>query len=600
MNKLEKTLRKLPASPGVYIMKGKKGKVIYVGKAKALRNRVRSYFQSADKLDIKTRNLVSAVEDIDYISTDSEVEALILECNMIKEYRPKYNVRLKDDKKYPFLKLTLYESFPRLCLVRKVANDGGEYFGPYTDVRALRRTMALIKSIFPLRDCPQPNFTVRAERECLNFQIGRCLGPCTGRIGEKEYMQLIDQVRLFLKGRNDSLKHSLERKMVSLSRKKRYEDAALVRDQLIAIDKVTEKQNVVDPGGKDEDIVSLAMEGDDGCAVVMRIREGRILSSESLMISPVDELERRDVLSSFLRLYYHSATDIPPGIYIDETPEDHETLERWLRSRTGRKVSVRVPRKGTRKALLRLAGRNAAMKLLEGGRIEADMLQILAEMKSELGLSRSPARIEVFDISNIQGSEAVGSLVTFVNGCPVKSEYRHFRIREVRGADDFAMMREVVSRRMRSVAEGKSRKPDMIMVDGGKGQISAAQKGMREAGVTGVPVIGLAKRNEEIFTGPRAAPVRLPARSGVLRYLQRMRDEAHRFAVEYHRKLRKKRTVSSELDKVPGIGEKLKIRLLVEFGSVGRLRRCSIEELATVPGVGEKIAEKVHRALRRE
>jgi len=588
----------MPLSPGVYIMKDAKGRVIYVGKAKILRNRVRSYFKDQDKLDPKTKMLVSTIATVDYIATGNEVEALVLECNLIKEHRPKYNVRLKDDKKYPYLKLTVNEKFPRLCLTRNVENDGAEYFGPYTDTRAVRRTMELIRSIFPLRNCPGPSFRPNRERECLNFQINRCAGPCTGRIDEDGYGKIVGHVRLFLKGRDRDLYRALENRMKELSADRRFEEASIARDQLAALSRVSERRQAVEPGGADEDVIALVSEKAKACAVVMRVRQGRVLSSESFILDDVAGNDPASLTGSFMQLYYHSNADIPEILYSQYRPADEKVITDWLSAKTGRRVTVKVPGRGDRKRLLGLAEKNAAMKLVADGGVDPASFELPGEIRKTLGLPSTPRRIEVFDVSNIQGTDAVGSMVTFENGKPLKSGYRHFRIRDVEGIDDFAMMREIVGRRMEALLKGAGGRPDLVMVDGGIGQVNAAVQAMAGRGFRDIPVIGLAKRNEEIFMAGHDDAIVLPRRSAVLRYLQRMRDEAHRFAIEYHRKLRGGKLAHSEIDEIEGIGETRKLALLKEFGSLDALRRASVEEIAGVPGFGEKTALKVHRRLR--
>jgi excinuclease ABC subunit C len=583
-----------PDSPGVYFMKNRKGRVLYVGKAKSLSVRIRSYMQKADALDPKTLALMRATESIDYIATDSEVEALVLECTLIKEHRPRYNIRLKDDKRYPYLKLTMGERFPRLLVVRRLQNDGAEYFGPYTDTNALRRMLRTIRTIFPLRDCGGDQPGRFAGRPCLNFQIGRCRAPCTGTITEDDYRDLVDQVRLFLRGKGERLAESVRDRMWRLSRDKRYEEAAAARDQLAALQKVSEKQRAVTPGSEDEDFVALAREGNLSCGVVIKIRDGAILGRESFLV-PASAPEREaDIFNAFFELYYHSATDVPPRIYVPYVPADARIAAEWLAGKSGRRVRISVPRRGDKRSLLDLALKNASLQLATETRSRGASVPMLRELKTALGIPATPIRIEAYDISNIQGREAVGSMIAFEQGNPYKSGYRRFKIREVAGADDCAMLREVLSRRLAHLNEGKERHPDLIMVDGGKGQVAAARKTMQELGVLGIPVVGLAKKREEIYIEGKAEPLRLPRRSLALRLLQRVRDEAHRFAIEYHRKLRSRSVRHSELDEIPGIGSARRTALLVAFGSLEALRKASEGDIARVPGIGRKIAEKVH------
>lgn len=587
----------MPEDPGVYLFKDRRGKVVYVGKALRLRSRVRSYLQEDDRLDPKTRALMAAADAVDYIVTGSELEALVLECTLIKEYRPRYNIRLKDDKRYPYLKLTVSEPFPRLTITRRIADDGAEYFGPYTDSGAVRRTLRLIQKIFPLRLCTG-RIDGTAQRECLNFQIGRCLGPCTGRVGEGEYGAAVEEVRLFLRGRNEALLRRLEERMRVLASGRRYEEASTIRDQIGSIRRISQRQHVVDPGGGDEDAVAIAREEDQACGVVLRIREGRLLASDAFLVpvSATDDIE--NIYNEFFKQYFHSATDIPTRILLQRPLSRQPLLERWLGGKAGRRVRLTVPSRGRRRRLVELAERNAEAQLVPNRGRDREHAAVLSRLKEALGLSATPRRVEGFDISNIQGTGAVGSMVTFADGIPMRSGYRHFRIRGAPGSDDTAMMREVLSRRFSRLVTGSDRRPDLILVDGGAGQVSTALRAMEEAGVAPIPIVGLAKRNEEIHR-PGAGVMRLPRRDPALKFLQRIRDEAHRFAVEYHRRLRGKDLRASELDGIPGIGPRRKLELLVRFGSVEGLRRASAAEIASVPGIGPGTAERIHERLGR-
>lgn len=587
----------MPQDPGVYLFKDRRGKVVYVGKARRLRSRVLSYLQADERLDPKTQALVSSADTVEYIVTGNEIEALVLECTLIKEYRPRYNIRLKDDKRYPYLKLTTDETFPRLILVRRILDDGSEYFGPYTDSGAVRRTMRLIQRIFPLRACTG-RIDGTNERECLNFQIGHCSGPCTGRITEEEYAAIVGQVRLFLRGHSEALIRELEDRMRGLSSARRYEEASTVRDQIESVRRVGARQHAVDPGGSDEDAVALAREGDQACGVVLRIREGRILGSDAyrVPVSVSDKIEM--IYHEFFKQYFYSATDIPPRILLQRAVPEPALLERWLTERAGGPVRISVPVRGHHRRLVELAAHNAEAQIApRRGRGEGSN-RLLSQVKNTLGLPATPRRIEAFDISNIQGTGAVGSMVTFENGVPLRSRYRHFRIRDVEGSDDLAMMHEVLSRRFSRLVTGTDRRPDLLLVDGGAGQVAAALRAMEEARISAIPVIGLAKRNEEIHR-PGAGILRLSRRDPALRFLQRIRDEAHRFAVEYHRKLRGRDLSASELDAIPGIGPRRKIQLLVRFGSVDGVRRASTSEIAAVPGIGTATAERIHEHLKR-
>jgi excinuclease ABC subunit C len=596
-SRLKEKAASFPDSPGVYFMKSAKGRILYVGKAKNLFARVRSYVQKPDALDVKTASLMRITETMEYIATDTEVEALVLECTLIKEHRPRYNIRLKDDKRYPYLKLTRQERFPRLFLVRRMENDGAEYFGPFTDTNAVRRTLRTIRTIFPLRDCREPRPGRIAGRECLNFHIGRCKAPCTGRIDEKEYREIVEEVRLFLKGKARRLGHSIRDRMWRLSGMKRYEEAAAARDQAAAYEKISQRQRAATPLGTDEDFVALAREGNLSCGTVMKIRDGAIHGRESFFVpAPASESDMV-VFEAFFELYYHGATDVPPRIHVPAAFSDEGLVAEWLGAKRGGRVRISAPRKGEKRALLRLAFKNAELQLASETRSKATRVPALRDLKAALGLASTPERIEAYDISNIQGADAVGSMAAFESGAPCPSRYRHFRIREVRGSDDYAMIHEVLARRFSRLKEGKERPPDLIVIDGGKGQVSAARRAMDELGVSLIPLVGLAKRNEEIYLDGRKEPLVLPRRSLALRLLQRARDEAHRFAIEYHRKLRSKGLRRSELNEIPGIGEKRKTALLLEFGSLEALRKAPAEEIARIPGIGIRTAKRIYELL---
>ena len=586
-----------PDSPGVYFMKSGKGRILYVGKAKNLSARVRSYLQRPEVLDAKTSSLMRITESIEYIATDTEVEALVLECTLIKEHRPRYNIRLKDDKRYPYLKLTRQERFPRLFLVRRIENDGAEYFGPFTDTSAVRRTMRSIRTIFPLRDCRERRAGRIAGRECLNFHIGRCRAPCTGRIDEEEYREIVEEVRLFLKGRARRLGESIRDRMWRLARMKRYEEAAVARDQAEAYEKISQRQRAATPLGTDEDFVALAREGNLSCGTVLKIRDGAIHGRESFFVpAPASERDA-GVFEAFFELYYHGSTDVPPRIHVPAAFSEEALVAEWLSAKRGGRVRISVPRKGEKKALLRLALKNAELQLASETRSKATNVPALRDLKTALALASTPVRIEAYDISNIQGTDAVGSMIVFERGAPCRSRYRHFRIRDVQGSDDYAMIREVLARRLSHLKEGHERPPDLIVIDGGKGQLSAARRAMEELGVSGIRLVGLAKKNEELYVEGRGEPLVLPRRSLALRLLQRARDEAHRFAIEYHRKLRSKGLRRSELDQIPGIGEKRKTALLMAFGSLETLKKAPAKEIARIPGIGIKTAEKIYEIL---
>jgi excinuclease ABC subunit C len=598
--RLKEKADSFPDSPGVYFMKNGKGKILYVGKAKNLSARIRSYVQKPETLDAKTSALMRVAESVEYIATDTEVEALVLECTLIKEHRPRYNIRLKDDKRYPYLKLTRQERFPRLFLARRVENDGAEYFGPFTDANAVRRTLRTIRTILPLRDCRGERAGRIAGRECLNFHIGRCRAPCTGKIGENEYREIVEEVRLFLKGRSRRLGESIRDRMWRMARMKRYEEAAAARDQAAAYEKISQRQRASGPLGADEDFVALAREGNLSCGIVMKIRDGAIHGRELFLVPATVSERDADVFEAFFELYYHGATDVPPRIHVPAAFSDEGVAAQWLSAKRGGRVRISMPRRGEKSALLRLALKNAELQIASETRSKGANAPALRDLKAALALTSTPLRIEAYDISNIQGSDAVGSMSVFERGTPCPSRYRHFRIREVRGSDDYAMIREVLGRRLSHLKEGHERSPDLILIDGGKGQISAARQAMEEIGISGIPLVGLAKRNEEIYLEGKSEPLLLPRGSPALRLLQRARDEAHRFAIVYHRKLRSKGLRRSELDEIPGIGEKRKTALLVAFGSLEAIKKVTAKEIAEIPGIGAKTAQGIYEILHRK
>lgn len=583
----------MPESPGVYLIKDSRGKIIYVGKAKNLQSRVRNYLQKPQTLDPKTAALVCAARDIDYIATESEVEALVLECTLIKENRPRYNIRLKDDKRYPFFKLTLNEPFPRLLVVRSVANDGAEYFGPFTDSSAVKRTLRALRLLFPLRDCGEKLGRIDG-RECINFHIGRCNAPCTGRIDERSYRDLVEEVRLFLKGKRSELALSMRNRMMQLSREKRYEEAAIVRDQLLAFEKITLRQIAVSPEEFDADAIAVSKHGAFACGIVMKIREGAILAQEIFKLPAGRFDSEGDLLEAFIELYYHRATDVPELILVPSSIDSRNLVEDWLGKRCGKKIRVSTGRCSEERSLVELALKNARLHVETEIKSRSSSGPALRELAKVLGLAKVPRRIEAFDISNLHESEAVGAMVTFDKGVPNKSRYRHFKIGKETPKNDFAMMKEVLTRRISHIAEGKDRHPDLILVDGGAGQVSAALKALAELHVDSIPVAGLAKRNEEIYLSGSVRPLSLPRSNPALKLLQRIRNEAHRFAVSYHRSLRSRRTSSSGLDEIPGVGPKLRNRLLSIFGSLEAVREASIADIAKVPGMGKRRAKIIY------
>ncbi len=604
-------LKMLPDRPGVYLMKDVNGKIIYVGKAISLKNRVRSYFQASRNLSLRIQNMVSLVDRVEYITTDSEMEALVLECNLIKEEHPKYNIRLRDDKQYPWVKITLAESFPQVYITRKMKKDGSKYYGPYTNVSSLRETFRLIRQIFPLRSCRHDLDREKIERPCLNYHIRRCLAPCAGEINQAAYREMIHQVCIFLEGRQDELLEKLQQSMTEASEKREYEKAARFRDQVNAIRKVLEKQKVVSDSGDDSDIFGLAQDRWGTMVQVFQVRQGKMVGREYFLLTEGEETPAPEVLESFIPQYYDGSGFIPRHILLPVEPEGMAVIKEMLCLERGGAVEIKIPQKGEKLKLVQMATENAQM-LLEIERNKETMQEnqvqeILAELQGELFMSKLPLRIEGFDISNTQGQEAVASMVVFENGVPKGSDYRRFKIKTIEGPNDFAMLQEAVRRRfLKGLAErqevatekGKFAKfPDLLLIDGGKGQLSGVREVLTELGLEHIPTIGLAKQEEAIFLPDREDPIMLSRRSRGLMLLQRVRDEAHRFAITYHKSLRDKNTVKSILDKITGIGPKRKQLLLKTFGSVKQIQEASVEDLAKVPGINLKIAESIKAQL---
>jgi excinuclease ABC subunit C len=600
-------LASIPARPGVYLMKGEADEVLYVGKAVNLRNRLRSYFQSSATHSPKVLRLVDNAADLDFFVTDSELEALILECNLIKRHRPHYNVRLKDDKRYPYIKITWQEDFPRVNVVRRMLADGARYFGPYTSSAAMRQTLDLLRHIFPYLTCKR-KITGSDERSCLYHHIGRCLAPCIGAVSKDDYRDMMQQVCLFLEGKGEEVLASLRQRMETAAENMEFERAAHLRDQIDAVERVIERQRVVSASLVDQDAIAIAREDGEVCTQVFFVRSGKLVGHEYFLMEGGGDVEEPEILSSFLKQFYNHAAHVPPEILLPAEIEENQVIERWLTERRGGKVSLRVPRRGQKRKLLEMVEENARetlSHLLAREQIErTKALSGLNDLQTQLGLHGPPVRIEAYDISNIQGVAATGSMVVFAEGVPAKSEYRRFKIRAVQGPDDYAMMQQVLRRRFRraTAEEGETQGswaqvPDLIVVDGGKGQLNAALEVLAEQGLESVPTIGLAKAREEIFTPGESEPVVLPRDSEALHLLQRLRDEAHRFAIVYHKAMRRSQSLSSILEEIPGIGPKRRRALLRRFTSLDAIRKASLEELASVEGMNKNMARRVLEAL---
>jgi excinuclease ABC subunit C len=586
----------LPEGPGVYLWKSADGTTLYVGKAKRLRSRVRSYFAN-DQLDnVKTRHLVGLIADLDTIVVPSEAHALILEANLIKEYRPRFNIALRDDKSYPYIKVTVQEPFPRVYVTRRLEDDGASYFGPYTDVGAMRRALNVVKRIFTVRSCNYDMPAQMPERPCLDYYIKRCKAPCILAQSQHDYRAMIDEVVLFLSGRPDEVMRRVTERMDLAAEQLDFERAAELRDVLHHLEQMEEPTVVLEVEGGDRDVVGYARDGDDACVTVLRIRSGKLLSREQRFLENIDGEEDAEVMSVFLAGSYVSMQERARQLLLPFDFPDRELIEQALPD-----SRILIPQRGPRRDLIALAEQNAR-HLLEELKLASMESEERAgdpvyELGRELGLQRLPRSLVCFDISTTQGTDTVGSCVWFENGRPKRGEYRKFKVKTVEGTDDFASINEVVRRYFERRTRDEKPLPDLIVIDGGKGQLSAAQGALAGIGITDRPLISLAKRDEEIFVWGRVDPVRISRRSPALRLLQQARDEAHRFAVTYNRKRRSMRTVTSELLKVPGIGPVKRRRLLQEFGSVQGVRDAGEEAIAKLPGFNAERAKKLLESL---
>jgi excinuclease ABC subunit C len=593
-----------PSAPGVYVMRGAGGKILYVGKAKSLPDRVRSYFQPSSRLPPKTAALVSQVQDIEYFVTGSELEALILENNLIKKHRPRYNIVLRDDKHYPFIRLAMEDPYPRPEIVRRVARDGALYFGPYVPTNALRETLRVLRHLFPLPNC---SITIdgTAERACIEYEIGRCLAPCTGQQTKSDYREMIDQVRLFLEGHDRELVRALESRMSEAAGALRFEEAARLRDQIARIDQVLERQRITSTRLEDQDVVALVREGDAADVQVLFVRGGMLIGRRDFYFERA-EPDAAALLTAVLQQFYDRDTVVPPEIVLPVDLPDEGVLAAWLAARRGARVRLTTPSRGPDAALLALARENAEAAMADHRRRERAGEAETRELQAVLALARRPRRIEAFDISNFQGDQAVGSMVVWEDGKMKKADYRKFGIKTVRGANDFGMLYEVVSRHYTRVQAQGGPWPDLIVIDGGRGQLNAAIDALRALDIAvgngGLAAIGLAKeradKGERIFRPGDADPAALDPGAASTRLLQRIRDEAHRFAITYHRAVRHRRLAQSRLDAVVGIGPARKRALLARFGSVERLAEATEEEVSSVPGIPDALARLLLHALR--
>lgn len=613
---IEEKLKLLPEKPGVYIMKDKSGKIIYVGKAVVLKNRVRQYFQNKEKQLPKVKVMLSHVEDFEYIVTDTELEALMLECNLIKKYKPKYNVLLKDDKNYPYIKVTVNEEYPRIMFTRRIEPDGAKYFGPYSSAFAVRETIKLVRKMFPIRTC---NKNIEKDmgkvRECLYYHIGLCSAPCTNKINKEDYIKLVDQAVLFLDGKRDWLIQKLKEDMKKAAEELRFEEAARIRDQIFAIERTSEKQKVVSVGEDEQDIISMARSADISCIQVFFVRDGKLSGREHYYMKNTEGMERGEIISSFIKQFYEGAPYIPKEIITDVELDERELLSEWLSQKRGNKVFITIPVRGKKKELVDMVYQNAleALKNDISIREEISKAQVVLELSNLVGLDYAK-RIEAYDISNTRGQDNVGSMVVFVDGKPKKSQYRKFNIKYVEGQDDYESMREVIERRFLHAIEEKeliekgeleedkakfAEMPDLIFVDGGIGHVNAVLQVLSGLGIS-IPVYGMVKDSKHRTRGlvSPQGEIDIPMTSKAFRLIAQIQEEAHRFAITFHKEKQSKR-FKSELLNIPGIGEKRAKALYDAFKSIEEIKRASVEDLKKVEGMNEKAAQAVYEYFRK-
>lgn len=601
---LQIKLQNLPAKPGVYQFLNDKGKVIYVGKAVNIKHRVKSYFTKASQ-SAKTIALVDKIRDLELIVTDNEVEALVLENNLIKNLKPRYNINLKDDKSYPFIKVT-NEPFPRIYPTRKLIRDGSEYFGPYTSVSSMKAALRMINNIFKIRSCKlditQENIDKHKFKVCLDYHIKKCDGPCEGLISEKEYSEMVDEVIKMLKGKTDDLIKELNDKMKNLVDELQFEKAAEIRDRLEQLRVISEKQKIVSSDFEDRDIIAAASEGKDTACSIFNIRSGKLVAKKQLRLSTEEGEDLSYILASAIRFYYTDFTDIPEEIILESEPAEIQLLSQWLSQKKGKNVKLLIPQRGSLKSLIKMCSENALLQLkeiqIQKLKNEGKSTYAVSALQRDLKLAILPRKIECFDISNLQGTDTVASMVVFEDGKPKKSLYRKFIIKDVAGPDDFLSMSEVIRRRYTKVIQGEEKLPHLIMIDGGKGQLSSAIKTLNELGIKNYSIIGLAKRLEEVFLPGRSESISLPKTSSALKLLQKIRNEAHRFAITFHRARRSKRTFTTELTNIEGIGEKTAKLLLKEFGSLTAVQHADGEKLVQL--LGEKKSRLIQNFFNRK
>ncbi len=607
---IEDELKRLPEKPGVYLMKNDLGQIIYVGKAINLKNRVRQYFQSSKNHSIKVKKMVQHIVSFEYIITRSEVEALVLECNLIKKYDPKYNIRLKDDKQYPYIKINTQDAFPRMRVVRQMKKDGAKYFGPYTDATAMWEVVDIIKNIWPLRTCTRnlPK-DIGKERACLNYHIGKCNAPCTGLIDEQAYGEMIEEVISFLNGRYKEVIKKLQADMIVASESLQFEKAAQLRDQIQAVMKLEQKQNATMSSMLDQDVIAFAKSPQDTLVQVYFVRKGKMVGREHFYLKDTEDEVIEEVFRDFIVQFYANATFIPKEIVIERIPNEKEVLESYLAEKKGSKVQLITPVKGTKHGLMELASKNAELTLGQFGdqmKKEQERTEgALAQLQEAIGLEKLPYRMEAYDISNTQGVQSVGGMVVFEGGKPKKSDYRKFKIKSIQGPNDYGSLEEVLDRRFNRLKEEQeensfSKMPDLLMMDGGKGQVSVAEKMLEKYGLA-IPVCGMVKDDRHRTRGLlfQGEEIVLPSGSEGFKLITRLQDEVHRFSIEYHKKLRSKAQVQSLLDEIKGVGKERKKIILQHFKSIEHLRQASLSDIEQVPGIPADVASNIYNYFHR-
>ena len=599
---IQEQLKKLPGEPGVYLMKDENDKIIYVGKAISLKNRVRQYFQSSKNHSSKVKSMVKNIKSFEYIITDSELEALILECNLIKKYRPKYNVLLRDDKTYPYIKVTVNEDYPRVLKVRRVLKDKAKYFGPYTNVEAVNDTLDVIRNIYPIRTC---NIDIdraikNKMRPCLNYHIRRCVGPCTGHISKAEYNKMIEEILLFLSGKEEKLIEILKEKMNKCSMEFNFEEAAIYRDKILNIQEMMQKQKIdVSTDNVNQDIIAMAYNDEEACVQSFFIRHGKVVGREHFILEGTKDSSKEAILSSFVKQFYMKAEYIPKEIIIESEIEDQVVLEEWLSNIKGQKVFIRIPQKGDKKSLIAMVKKNAMEYLEKFSSLNKRKYEksegALIELAEVIGLEEAPRRIESYDISNIQGVDSIGAMVVFTNGLKDKKEYRRYKIKTVEGPNDYDSMAEILERRLQ-----KGDFPDLILLDGGKGQVSAVQKVFDKYNID-IPLWGMYKDDRHRTKGLICATkeIELDRTSNLYRFVASIQEEVHNYAISYHRSLRNKSLTKSTLDDIPGVGEKRKKALLSHFKNIEEIKNASIEELSEIDGLNKRVAQNIYDYFRK-